>query len=164
MARPSIMPATLAHVAHVCANLRPLDIAEVAAFHNLSPCAVPALILDDMRMQVAADPANPCALALVHNGRALCIFGVRPLPDNPDAWFIWMVGTPHLSRVHLLRHGKQAVEQFLQTRRTLVAFVWHQHTVSLRWLNRLGFIIISTHKQHGKTFVIMIKEKKQCVM
>lgn len=164
MARPVIMPATLAHVAHVCANLRPLDIAEVAAFHNIPPCAVPALILEDMRAQLAETTNHPRALALVHNGRALCIFGVRPLHDHSDAWFIWMVGTPHLSRVHLLRHGKQAVEQFLQTRRTLVAFVWHQHTVSLRWLGRLGFIIIATHKQHGKTFVTMIKEEKQCVM
>lgn len=151
----AIVPATQNSVRHICAHLRALDMAEVAALHGVDQGAVPAIVLGDWQMHDAV-------FVLQRGATPLCMFGASRHPED-DAAFIWMVGTDDMGAKDLVRYGKHVVQDYLQRYASLFCLVWAQHHVSIAWLKHLGFHTGMQMHVHNAACVLMVKHREDRV-
>jgi hypothetical protein len=133
-------------------RLRDQDIDEVLA--NLTPedrAELDAAQIHDPRtaFQIGAVGATVLG-AVVHDGKAVAIYGCTPDPHTPGAGIPWMVATPtfrqHRRRAMAL--SRQVVADMQSHHVLLHNFVHREHMVAIPWLSWLGFEI-DMSRGHG---------------
>lgn len=120
-------------VVELGANLRRVDRDELAACDHFDALAAVEHSVHASTLCWAARDAD----------RVLCIFGVCPLVGHPGVGTPWFLGTEALAT-----HGRTLIAapgvyiaRMLDAFPRLVNFVHAENSVSLRWLQRLGFAV-----------------------
>lgn len=128
MGKVEIVPATMAHIAHVAEHMRQADIDELAACGK-TPQAVLSLGL------IASEE---CYAGLIY-GEPVCIFGVRL--ENWKWSTPWLLGTDAIekNRRIFMRESRLWFTEFAAKYGNLRNWVDVRNEKSIAWLKWLGF-------------------------
>lgn len=132
--KPRVAAATMAHVKALAGNIRQADLDELAALMPVSAgCA----------LEMSFKSSTVCWVGLVNN-EPICLFGVSPASFfSPGKGRPWMIGAKSLDKhaIIFLRRCKRQVEQMAALYPHLENYVDSRNTLSIRWLEWLGFTL-----------------------
>lgn len=118
---------TLKDIQHIYTHMRAVDVQEIAAMSGNSPRAA-VLYAARYSEMVRAGYIDDIPVCLIGYG----------------AHSIWMLATPDVTRapVALMKQSRALILEGLQQYDYLVNAVDARNTVTLKWLKRLGFVIM----------------------
>lgn len=131
MATYEVIPATEDHALEMAPFMRQADADEVWAAAHFTP--IEALLVS---LETSLD-----AKAGLVDGRVLCMFGVGQMSLISDTGIPWMLGSEELPdyAIAFLRRNKEYVAEISTKYRLLLNYVDARNTMSIRWLDWLGF-------------------------
>ncbi len=135
-------------VINLAANLRPSDYFELKSVTDLTP-------LSAIRASLANSNAD-FKWAYLADGVLLCIAGCTRV-GHP-----WLLATPLLDRhtVRLTKIAKQQVRMMLETYPMLSNMIDVRQTMTIRWLESLGFTLLETFELKPGYPVIRFQKAK----
>ena len=130
-----LRPPTVSDVAHVAANMRPIDALECELVRGLTP-------KQGLELSIETGDRD-LTLAAEMGGAAQCIFGVSPIEDSllRVEGAPWMLGTNAMcNHVRELLYGSKPIVARMAERYERLANIVHaDNTRSIRLLKWLGF-------------------------
>lgn len=118
-------------------RLRPDDVREIEALSGLAPLVplVEGLRLSDRAWAICTT-----------EGEVAAIMGTQPVFGDPDAGWVWMVGSDLLAqhRHEFLRKSREALPEVFGPYEFLGNLVDARNTLHIRWLRWLGFTFFRT--------------------
>lgn len=125
----------------IASNLRPGDLAEIRATHDLDP---------HVSLTASVMASDMCWI-IFDNDTPITVFGCAP-SGQPHSGIVWMMGTPRMDEV-ALRLGRLSLH-CLHLMHERYACLWNYIDVrnerSLRWLQWTGFEILDAIPAHGR--------------
>ena len=139
--------------ADLAPRLRRADLAEIAAGGMGTP--LEALLLG-VRSGTCYAIVDPQLGTQVYG-----MFGVVPLPGNPEVGLVWLLGSDELTRIsyHFLRNSREWLARLSAPYKLLCNCIDSRNTVHIRWLRWLGFTFLNPQPRgvHGETFIEFLK-------
>jgi len=128
--------------AHVAANLRAADRAELAAVSRITPLRIiEDGILESSRVHTVwiKESGNPCA-----------IFGVRD-SGHPGLGVVWLLGTDDLFKYahKFLRNSRPWVDVLHNEFKVLFNVIDERQDVYIKWLRWVGFDFVRNFENYG---------------
>lgn len=154
-----IVPATLAHARALAPLMREQDKDEVMASGGLTP--LEALVLSvnsttpDLRWTILMD------------GIPAAMWGAAGDDSSPDHGIVWLLASPtiyKLSRRRFYAESNAYVARMLKRFATLANCVDARNSVSMRWLENLGFRCLQIIDHYGverRPFVLYAKHRSE---
>lgn len=141
-----IRPTEPGDVALLAANMRAVDVAELAAGGHM-----------DVHAAVAGSVKRSVMCWSYFDGDdLLCIMGAAPISMLDGLGIPWMLGTPALLRCSriLVKIAPDYIATMLRVFPRLINCVHVENTTSVRWLQRIGFKLLEpvAHPETGALF------------
>lgn len=131
--KPEIIPATVDHIAHIAANMRQGDRAELAAIGRSPESSLWASL-----------KVSRVAWTGTIDGVPVCMFGVAPSAMiTPRKGRPWMLGTAALDdhAILFLRRCRPAIKEMLAHYPELENYVAGSNEKAIEWLRWMGFAV-----------------------
>ena len=149
-----VRPLENGDIERITPNLRDSDVIEIAAMmgpeFNTQDC---------LSISVGISRES---YAIIKDGEPISLFGVSDSEDVENFGVPWFVGTDGLNDVALriARYSKGWVQHLSKNYEALYNFVHIPHWQSQKWLQLLGFNVVTQHKYgfNGEDFYLFIKE------
>lgn len=141
------------HVRHVAENMRSCDAEEVRLSHGHDPLTA---------LQTSVNITEEPITVLSPDGVPLTIMGIIPKHLLSDTGIIWMLGCDDALRFrrHFLTDVPKVLDIWLERYKMLENYVHVLNTVTVNWLDRLGFEFDEPFNLHnGASFVRFHMEK-----
>lgn len=129
MTEYTIVPATREHCIELAENMTPANVAECAASGVTPEAAVVGSVV------VSREP-----MTMLADGRVLAIYGIMEptlLSTSASPWVLATDVTQHSK--WFLRTSKRVLDEWRSQYKSLANYVDARHTVSIRWLQWLGY-------------------------
>lgn len=127
-----VVPVRQRHLDELALNMRPEDVAEVAAlgmlpWQALSKCAM----------------ASRDTVAGLADGKVLAVFGTCEMPEHPGFTFIWLLSSREADhhKMAFARWSKRFVDGQRGRHRILGNFVDARYKKAVEWVRWLGFTV-----------------------
>lgn len=135
-----VRPSTLDDVELLAQNLRPEDIAEIAAASGMSPYSALSHGLEKSRY----------CFTMEAEGDLVGMFGVVP-SELPGVGVIWLLATPNIEKhaLKFLRRSRAWADALNQEFPILWNVVDARNELHLKWLKWLDFEIAYVHPEYG---------------
>lgn len=159
MNRTIVVPAEMRHAKPVAETMRRADVLELEASGSFSP-------LEAVEESIAlSDPDMVWTCLDKSDGHPIAIFGVAPLVGRDTFWgAAWLLTSDRLEqhRREAWLHSVETVRKFHTRYAALTNWIDERNVVSLRWLERLGFIPTVRREIGGYPFTQYVSLRK-CV-
>jgi hypothetical protein len=111
-------------------HLRDADLVELNA-HGIDPLS---------SLTGGHEHSKPC-YTIVHEGKPIGMFGVRPMPETPNVGLVWLLGSDEIAdiRIQFLRESRMWLKTIGEDYDLLCNCVHEANTLHHRWLKFLGF-------------------------
>lgn len=122
------------HILHVAAHMRAADRLEVAAASGRTPLEA---------LSIGFAISDECVTALSPEGTPVVIFGIAPVCRLTGVGSPWLLGTDEALRYrrHFFTDPPKVLAAMLESYTTLENYVHAENTLSVRWLQKIGFTL-----------------------
>jgi len=148
--------ATVQDAIQLSSNLRPEDEAEVIANTGADP------LVSLLNGVLFSD--NPTAILETETDSVVAIYGASTRKDSPKVGMVWMLCSPQLleHRIQFLRESRNYFNKLMANYDLLYNFVDERNVVHIRWLEWLGFKLLTRHETfgaEGRPFIEFVRIK-----
>lgn len=127
---------------HIAANMRQSDVEEVRA-----SSAIPVAEILPRSVSISS---HGWIVTSDKTGEPILVMGAAPLV-LPRVGAAWMLGTDGIKdeAFSVARHTRRYVDEMMEDYDLLWNYIDARNEVSMRWLKRAGFRLVSAHPLHG---------------